>query len=82
MDYLRNGLGATTVAAFSMRARPGLGVSMTLAWDDLPDVKSGAHWTIRTALDHLSLRGRDPWAGYVRTKQSIDAAMKKLAPRR
>jgi len=81
-DYLRNGLGATTVAAFSARARPGMGVSMTLAWDDLPGVKSGAQWTIRNALDHLSLRGPDPWAGYVRSRQTLDAALKKLAPRR
>jgi len=80
-DYLRNGMGATTVAAFSARARPGLGVSMTLAWDDLPSVKSGAQWTIRNALDHLSLRGADPWAGYARSRQSLDGALKKLAPR-
>uniref|UniRef100_UPI003F8461DE non-homologous end-joining DNA ligase LigD n=1 Tax=Cupriavidus ulmosensis TaxID=3065913 RepID=UPI003F8461DE len=28
IDHLRNGHGATTVSAFSARARPGLGVSM------------------------------------------------------
>ena len=28
VDYLRNGHGATTAAAFSARSRPGLGVSM------------------------------------------------------
>jgi len=80
-DYLRNGLGATTVAAFSARARPGMGVSMTIAWDDLAGVKSGAQWTIRNALDHLSLRGTDPWAGYARSRQALDGALKKLSPR-
>src|SRR5678815_2424188 len=35
VDYLRNGHGATTAAAFSARARPGLGVSMPVSWDDL-----------------------------------------------
>jgi DNA primase len=31
VDYVRNGHGATTAAAFSARARPGLGVSMPVA---------------------------------------------------
>jgi bifunctional non-homologous end joining protein LigD len=33
IDYLRNGHGQTTVAAFSARARRGLGVSMPVDWD-------------------------------------------------
>ena len=35
VDYLRNGHGATTAAAFSARSRPGLGVSMPVAWEEL-----------------------------------------------
>ena len=38
VDYLRNGFGATTACAWSARARPGLGVSVTCEWDEL-----GAH---------------------------------------
>ena len=49
VDYLRNKHGATTVAAFSARARPGLGVSMPVAWEQLATLKSGAQWTISTA---------------------------------
>jgi bifunctional non-homologous end joining protein LigD len=78
VDYLRNGHGATTAAAFSARARPGLGVSMPVAWDELPALKSGAHWTVATARDRLSFQKDDPWADYWTHKQTLSGAMKAL----
>jgi bifunctional non-homologous end joining protein LigD len=78
VDYLRNGQGATTVAAFSARARAGLGVSMPVHWEELPDLKSGAQWTIATAREHLSPHKADPWSGYRKARQSLDRAMQKL----
>jgi len=61
VDYLRNRRGATTVAAYSARARPGLGVSMPVTWDALDAVKSSAQWTIANAREHLSFQSEDPW---------------------
>jgi bifunctional non-homologous end joining protein LigD len=78
VDYLRNNTIATTVAAFSARARPGLGVSMPVSWDDLPEIESGAHWTVQTARDHLSFEKTDPWSGYFQAKQSIATGLKTL----
>ena len=78
VDYLRNGHGATTVAAFSARARPGLGVSMPIAWEEVPKLKSGAQWSIATAREHLSFQTADPWAGYWKCRQPLAAAMKLL----
>jgi bifunctional non-homologous end joining protein LigD len=78
VDYLRNGHGATTAAAFSARARPGLGVSMPVSWDDLAKLKSGSQWTIATAREHLSFQTEDPWNGYWAKKQTLTAAMKAL----
>lgn len=78
VDYLRNSHGATTASAFSARARPGLGVSMPVSWDDLPKLKSGAQWTISTAREHLSFQVADPWADYWKSKQTLIAAMKTL----
>ncbi|MBW8832691.1 MAG: DNA ligase D, partial [Burkholderiales bacterium] len=48
IDYLRNGHAQTTAAAFSARARPGMGVSMPVAWEQLMTLKSGSQWTIAT----------------------------------
>ena len=83
VDYLRNGHGATTAAAFSARARPGLGVSMPIAWDDLASLKGAAQWNIATAREHLSFERADPWGapggGFFGTRQTLGAAIKRLA---
>jgi bifunctional non-homologous end joining protein LigD len=79
VDYLRNGFNATTASAFSARARPGLGVSMPVAWDELPGLKSGAQWTIADARDRMSFQKADPWADYWTCRQTLTAAMKALA---
>jgi len=75
-DYLRNGRGATTVAAWSTRARPGIGVSVPLSWDELPEIASGDHWTVRNVGPRLA--APDPWAAYAKTRQTIDTAMETL----
>lgn len=77
IDYLRNGFGATTVCAWSVRARPGLGVSVPLGWDELDAVPSATHWTVRNVASRLAV-GNAPWATYAATRQGLAAAMKKL----
>ncbi|APD13314.1 non-homologous end-joining DNA ligase [Pandoraea pulmonicola] len=64
IDYLRNYRGATTVCAYSARAREGMAVSMPIAWEELPDLRSADQWNVRNALDRLSALKRDPWADY------------------
>jgi bifunctional non-homologous end joining protein LigD len=75
VDYIRNGHGQTTVAAFSARSRPGMGVSMPVAWEQLMSLKSGAQWTVRTAREYLSFQKDDPWAAYRDCEQHLDEAM-------
>lgn len=58
VDSTRVG-GATVVAAYSPRARPGLPVSYPVTWDELDSVDP-ADYTVHTALG--SLDGRDPWS--------------------
>ena len=78
VDYLRNNHGATTAAAYSARSRPGLGVSMPIAWDDLAALKRSDQWTVRTAREHLSFQTIDPWADYRTCKQTLTAGLKTL----
>ena len=78
IDYLRNGHGQTTACAFSARSRPGLGVSMPVAWEQLPDLTGGAQWTIATAREYLGFQKDDPWADYWKTRQSVARAAKLL----
>lgn len=77
IDYLRNGQGATTVSAWSARARPGLGISVPLAWDELAGLDRSDHWNIRNVQTRLDA-GNTPWAGYARAAKSLTAAMKTL----
>ncbi|CAN7783187.1 DNA ligase D [Cupriavidus necator] len=79
VDYLRNGHAQTTAAAFSARARPGMGVSMPIAWDALSELKSGANWTIRDAREYISFQRTDPWEGYWTIRQTLSAAIRKLS---
>ncbi len=79
VDYLRNGEGATTVAAFSARARPGMGVSMPVSWEQLATLKSGAHFTVANARDHVSFQSVDPWLGVAKAKQTLTQAIQMLA---
>jgi bifunctional non-homologous end joining protein LigD len=77
IDYLRNGKGATTACAWSARVRPGLGISVPLAWDELAHVKSGDQWNVRNVHTRLD-KGNDPWEGYAKAAKTLAAAMKQL----
>lgn len=77
IDYLRNGRGATTVSAWSARVRPGLGISVPVRWEELPELTSGAHWTVRTVGERLAV-GNAPWEDYEDSAVTLAKAMKAL----
>jgi DNA primase len=58
LDSTRAG-GATVVAVYSPRLRPGVPVSIPVSWDDLDSV-CPADCTVQTAIGLLG--DRDPWA--------------------
>ncbi|WP_454735859.1 DNA ligase D [Cupriavidus necator] len=79
VDYLRNGIGHTTAAAFSARARPGMGVSMPISWEQLPQLKSADQWNVRNAREHLSFQATDPWNDFWSTLQDLTEAIERLS---
>jgi DNA ligase D-like protein (predicted polymerase) len=67
VDSTRAG-GATVVAAYSPRLRPGTPVSFPLDWSELDRVRP-ADFTVHTAIDALA--GRDPWAELMPAPQRL-----------
>ncbi|MCE1005475.1 DNA ligase D [Pseudomonas monteilii] len=75
IDYLRNGKGATTVAAYSLRAREGLPVSVPIWREELSQLKGANQWNIGNLHTRLA-QVEDPWAEMGKTRQSITLRMR------
>jgi DNA ligase D len=71
VDSTRVG-GATVVAAYSPRVRPGVPVSFPVSWDELAEV-TPADFTVHTALRHLG--EGDPWAAQMPRPQRLSSAL-------
>jgi DNA ligase D len=71
VDTTRVG-GATVVAAYSPRVRPGVPVSFPVSWDDLDDI-APADFTVHNALAHLG--DTDPWAEHMPEPQHLSEAL-------
>nr|WP_269129405.1 DNA ligase D [Ramlibacter alkalitolerans] len=80
IDYLRNGWVQSTAEAFSARARPGLGVSMPVAWEELAGITAGNHWNIVSGPQRLAALEADPWAEYWTKPQRLGPAVQALTP--
>ncbi len=71
IDSTRVG-GATVVAAYSPRVRPGVPVSFPVAWGDLDRV-TPRDFTIHTAVQQLG--HGDPWADQMPAPQAVSPAL-------
>jgi bifunctional non-homologous end joining protein LigD len=78
IDYLRNGRGATSIAAWSTRSRPGAPVSTPLFWEELEErALRGNTWTVQNLDERLASLQDDPWKDFWTVRQSITRPMKK-----
>jgi bifunctional non-homologous end joining protein LigD len=71
LDYFRNSLEQTSVAAYSTRARPGAPVSAPVSWDELGRTKGGAQYTVLNLGKRLGSLKQDPWKEMGRIKQRL-----------
>ena len=69
IDYLRNARGATAVAAYSTRARPGAAVSTPLGWSELSEAIRADHYRLSNIDRRLGHLRRDPWEGFFEMRQ-------------
>jgi bifunctional non-homologous end joining protein LigD len=74
IDYLRNSREATSVAAYSTRARAGAPVSTPVTWNELSRTHSSDQFTVLNLDKRLRSLSADPWAEIARIKQSLPAA--------
>ena len=76
VDYLRNAKGATAIAPYSTRARPGAPVSVPLEWEELSVNMRSDHFTVANVMARLEGLKRDPWRDYFTVKQKLTPKMK------
>jgi bifunctional non-homologous end joining protein LigD len=73
IDYLRNDRGATAIAPFSTRARPGAPIAVPLSWSEVTEKLLPARFTIETVRARLKKMRKDPWEGFFDAKQPIQS---------
>jgi bifunctional non-homologous end joining protein LigD len=81
VDYLRNQRGATAIAPYSPRARPGAPVSMPLDWDELSAAIGPSHFKITNARARLNALTAMPWAEFREEAKPLSSSPPKKTPR-
>ncbi len=59
LDIFRNHKSMSTVAPFSLRAKPGAPVSMPIPWDLLDQIEESGHFKLREAMEFLEANGNE-----------------------
>jgi bifunctional non-homologous end joining protein LigD len=71
IDYLRNSLEQTSVAAYSTRARAGAPVSVPVAWTELGRTTAANQYTVLDLMKRLGRMKQDPWQDIGRVRQTL-----------
>jgi bifunctional non-homologous end joining protein LigD len=71
IDYLRNSIEQTSVAAYSTRARAGAPVSAPVSWPELGRTTGGNQYTLLNVMERLRKLKQDPWHDIARLRQTL-----------
>jgi bifunctional non-homologous end joining protein LigD len=70
IDYLRNTRGASAIAPYSTRARPGAHVAFPLSWPAVRKLEDAHPAAVSDAAAKIA-RMKDPWPGYFKLRQKL-----------
>jgi bifunctional non-homologous end joining protein LigD len=71
LDYLRNSMEQTSVAAYSTRARAGATVSVPLSWQEVAHATAADQYTVLNVMKRLNSLKQDPWRDIGRARQKL-----------
>jgi DNA ligase D len=77
IDYLRNGRGASAVASYSLRAKPGFPVATPIYWRELRELSGGNAFNRLSIVGRLESLAADPWDELGSSGISITPKMKR-----
>jgi bifunctional non-homologous end joining protein LigD len=77
VDYLRNQRGATGIAPYSVRARPGAPVAVPLAWKEVEHGIRSDQFTVASLPPRLAEPQHDPWRAVAALEQSLPATLRR-----
>jgi DNA ligase D len=77
LDYLRNARGASAVASYSVRAKPGLPVATPIAWEELRKLSGGNAFDRLSVVKRLESLAADPWDELLSSSSKITATMRR-----
>jgi bifunctional non-homologous end joining protein LigD len=74
---LRNARGASAVASYSLRARPGFPVATPIAWDELRRLSGGNAFNRLNLVKRLETLVADPWDELLSSAVKITPKMRR-----
>jgi len=77
LDYLRNARGASAVASYSLRAKPGFPAATPIEWEELRKLSGGNAFNRLTVVKRLETLAADPWDELLSSSSKINAKMRR-----